>query len=86
MANDLTTVTLDLMIDKHIGKPGTSKRAMFEKELRASLDFAFKHGSTENVFRFIIDLRLQQKGQNVSLQKEEKRNVFNVGRSGCIQG
>ena len=35
--NILKTVSLDTMIDKHIGKPGTEKREAFENELRIDL-------------------------------------------------
>ncbi len=35
--NKLKTVSLDTMIDKHIGKRGTDKREAFENELRIDL-------------------------------------------------
>jgi len=37
MANTFKTVSIDTMIDKHIGKPGTKKRDTFENELRIDL-------------------------------------------------
>jgi DNA-binding XRE family transcriptional regulator len=36
-ANKFKTVSLDTMIDKHIGKRGTEKREVFERELRIDL-------------------------------------------------
>jgi hypothetical protein len=35
--NKLITVSLDTMIDKHIGKRGTERREAFENELRIDL-------------------------------------------------
>jgi len=35
--NKFKTVSLDAMIDKHIGKRGTEKREAFENELRIDL-------------------------------------------------
>ena len=35
--NNFRTVSLDTMIDKHIGKLGTEKREAFENELRIDL-------------------------------------------------
>ena len=37
MARELKTVSLDTMIDKHIGKRGSEKREAFENELRIDL-------------------------------------------------
>ena len=37
MANKFKTVSIDTMIDKHIGKKGTKKRDAFENELRVDL-------------------------------------------------
>ena len=37
MTNKFKTISLDNMIDKHIGKPGTEKRDAFENELRIDL-------------------------------------------------
>lgn len=37
MSNKTKTVSLDQMIDKHIGKQGTQKRDQFEYELRMDL-------------------------------------------------
>ena len=37
MENKFKTVSLDTMIDKHIGKRGTSRRDAFENELRIDL-------------------------------------------------
>lgn len=35
--NKFKTVSIDTMIDKHIGKRGTEKREMFERELKIDL-------------------------------------------------
>jgi HTH-type transcriptional regulator / antitoxin HipB len=37
MTNEFKTVSLDSMIDKHIGKKGTTRRDAFENELRIDL-------------------------------------------------
>lgn len=37
VTNKFKTVSLDTMIDKHIGKRGTEKREAFENELRIDL-------------------------------------------------
>ena len=37
MTNKFKTVSLDTLIDKHIGKLGTEKRDAFENELRIDL-------------------------------------------------
>jgi hypothetical protein len=37
MNNKLKTVTLNTLLDKHIGKPGTERREAFENELKTDL-------------------------------------------------
>ena len=37
MKKEITTISLDTMIDKHIGKRGSEKREAFENELRIDL-------------------------------------------------
>ncbi len=37
MTDKFKTVSLDTMIDKHIGKRGTERREVFENELRIDL-------------------------------------------------
>ena len=37
MADKFKTVSLDTMIDKHMGMPGTERREAFENELRIDL-------------------------------------------------
>jgi len=45
MAKRFKTVSLDAMIDKHIGKPETERREAFENELRIDLlGHAIKQG------------------------------------------
>ena len=46
--NKFKTVSLDTMIDKHIGKVGTERRDAFENELRIDLlGQAIKHARQE---------------------------------------
>ena len=37
MENKLKTVSIDTLIDRHIGQLGTEKRALFEQRLRIDL-------------------------------------------------
>ncbi len=48
MKTPLKTVSLDTLIDNHIGKRGTQKREMFENELKIELlGHAIKQAKTE---------------------------------------
>ena len=42
MNKPLQIVSLEKMINKHIGKPGTTNRELFEKELKIDLSFYLK--------------------------------------------
>jgi ribosome-binding protein aMBF1 (putative translation factor) len=64
MSNKLKTVSLDTMIDKHIGKRGTKKREDFENELRIDLlGQAIKQARQER------NLAQQQLGDLVGVQQ-----------------
>lgn len=64
MENKFKTVSLDTMIDKHIGKLGTPKREAFENDLRIDLlGQAIKQASQEQ------NLTQEQLGELVGVQK-----------------
>jgi DNA-binding XRE family transcriptional regulator len=70
--NKFKTVSLDTMIDKHIGKPGTSKRDAFENELRIDLlGQAIKHARRES------NLTQEQLGELVGVQKAQISKIEN---------
>jgi predicted XRE-type DNA-binding protein len=64
--NKFKTVSLDTMIDKHIGKVGTERRDAFENELRIDLlGQAIKHARQER------NLTQAQLGEFVGVQKAQ---------------
>jgi DNA-binding XRE family transcriptional regulator len=66
------TVSLDTMIDKHIGKIGTEKREAFENELRTDLlGQAIKKARQER------NLTQQQLGELVGVQKAQISKIEN---------
>ena len=70
--NKFKTVLLETMIDKHIGKPGTSKRDAFENELRLDLlGQAIKHARQER------NLTQGQLGELVGVQKAQISKIEN---------
>jgi len=72
MANKLKTVSLDTMIDKHIGKRGTEKRDAFENELRIDLlGQAIKQARQER------NLTQEQLGELVGVQKAQISKIEN---------
>ena len=72
MDNSLKTISLDAMIDKHIGVRGTSKREAFENELRVDLlGHAVKQARLER------HLTQQQLGELVGVQKAQISKVEN---------
>lgn len=72
MANKLKTVSLDTMIDKHIGKHGTEKRDAFENELRIDLlGQAIKQARQER------NLTQEQLGELVGVQKAQISKIEN---------
>ncbi len=66
MTNKFKTVSLDTMIDKHIGKPGTEKREAFENELMIDLlGHAIKQARQER------NLTQEQLGALVGVRKAQ---------------
>ncbi|TAF77991.1 MAG: XRE family transcriptional regulator [Sphingobacteriales bacterium] len=72
MANKFKTVSLDTMIDKHVGKRGTVKREMFENELRLDL-----LGQTIKQVRQERNLTQEQLGELVGVQKAQISKIEN---------
>lgn len=72
MANKFKTVSLDTMIDKHIGKRGTERREAFENELRIDLlGEAIKRARQER------NLTQAQLGDLVGVQKAQISKIEN---------
>lgn len=72
MANKFKTVSLDTMIDKHIGKRGTERREAFENELRIDLlGQAIKQARQER------NLTQAQLGDLVGVQKAQISKIEN---------
>lgn len=70
--NKYKTVSLDTMIDKHIGKRGTKKREAFENELRIDLlGQAIKQARKER------NLTQEQLGKLVGVQKAQISKIEN---------
>jgi HTH-type transcriptional regulator / antitoxin HipB len=72
MANKFKTVSLDSMIDKHIGKIGTTRRDAFENELRIDL-----LGQTIKQVRLEQNLTQEQLGELVGVQKAQISKIEN---------
>ena len=72
MKDKFKTVSLDTMIDKHIGERGTSRREAFENELRIDLlGQAIKQARQER------NLTQQQLGELVGVQKAQISKIEN---------
>lgn len=72
MQNKFKTVSLDTMIDKHVGKRGTTKREVFENELRIDLlGQAIKQARQEQ------NLTQEQLGEPVGVQKAQISKIEN---------
>jgi len=70
--NKFKTVSLDTMIDKHIGKVGTERRDAFENELRIDLlGQAIKQARQER------NLTQAQLGELVGVQKAQISKIKN---------
>lgn len=70
--NKFKTVSLDTMIDKHIGKPGTDKREAFENELRIDLlGQAIKQARQER------NMTQEELGELVGVQKAQISKIEN---------
>jgi DNA-binding XRE family transcriptional regulator len=72
MADKFKTVSLDTMIDKHIGKRGTERREAFENELRIDL-----LGQTIKQVRQQRNLTQEQLGELVGVQKAQISKIEN---------
>lgn len=72
MADKFKTVSLDTMIDKHVGKRGTKKRDAFENELRIDLlGQAIKQARQER------HMTQEQLGELVGVQKAQISKIEN---------
>jgi HTH-type transcriptional regulator/antitoxin HipB len=72
MTNKFKTVSIDKMIDRHIGKLGTEKRESFESELRIDLlGQAIKQARQER------NLTQEQLGELVGVQKAQISKIEN---------
>jgi len=72
MADTLKTVSIDTMIDKHIGKRGAEKREAFETELRIDL-----LGQAIKEARQARNLTQEQLGVLVGVQKAQISKIEN---------
>lgn len=72
ISKSLKTVSLDTMIDKHIGKTGTPKRDAFENELRLDL-----LGEAIKQARLQRNLTQEELGQLVGVQKAQISKLEN---------
>ncbi len=72
MDNKFKTVSIDTMIDKHIGEPGAARREAFENELRIDLlGQAIKQARQER------NLTQEQLGELVGVQKAQISKIEN---------
>ncbi|MCC7533573.1 MAG: helix-turn-helix transcriptional regulator [Bacteroidia bacterium] len=70
--NKFKTVSLDTMLDKHIGKRGTEKREVFENELRIDLlGQAIKQARQER------NMTQEELGKLVGVQKAQISKIEN---------
>ncbi len=72
MADKFKTVSLDTMIDKHVGKLGTKNRDAFENELRIDL-----LGQAIKQARQARHLTQEQLGELVGVQKAQISKIEN---------
>jgi HTH-type transcriptional regulator/antitoxin HipB len=80
MTNKLKTVSLDTMIDRHIGKIGTKRRDEFENELRIDLlGQAIKQARQER------KLTQEQLGELVGVQKAQISKIENSVKSARLE-
>jgi HTH-type transcriptional regulator / antitoxin HipB len=80
MTEKLKTVSLDSMIDKHIGKRGSKKRDAFESELRIDLlGLAIKKARQER------NLTQEQLGELVGVQKAQISKIENSVKNARLE-
>jgi len=72
MDNSLKTISLETMINKHIGERGTPKREEFENELRIDL-----LGQAVKQARLERNLTQQELGELVGVQKAQISKIEN---------
>ena len=72
MKKEIKTVSLDTMIDKHIGKRGSKKREAFENELRIDL-----LGQSIRQARKEQNLTQEELGKLVGVQKAQISKIEN---------
>ena len=72
MEDQFKTVSLDTMIDKHIGKLGTGRREAFENELRIDL-----LGQAIKQVRQERNMTQEQLGELVGVQKAQISKIEN---------
>ena len=70
--NKFKTVSVDTMIDKHIGKRGTEKREKFENELRIDL-----LGQAIKQARLELNMTQEELGELVGVQKAQISKIEN---------
>lgn len=74
------TVSLDSMIDKHVGKIGTEKRDAFENELRIDL-----LGQAIKQARLEQNLTQKQLGELVGVQKAQISKIENSVKNARLE-
>lgn len=80
MEDKFKTVSLDTMIDKHIGELGTAKREAFENELRIDLlGQAIKQARKER------HLTQEQLGKLVGVQKAQISKIENSVKNARLE-
>ncbi len=80
MNNKFKTVSLDTMIDKHIGERGTERREAFENELRIDLlGHAIKQVRQER------NLTQEQLGELVGVQKAQISKIENSVKNARLE-
>lgn len=80
MKDQLRTVSLDTMLDKHIGKLGTEKRDAFENELRIDLlGHALRQARKER------NLTQQQLGELAGVQKAQISKIENSVKNARLE-
>jgi len=80
MTNKFKTVSLDSMIDKHIGKVGTTRGDAFENELRIDL-----LGQTIKQVRQERNLTQEQLGELVGVQKAQISKIENSVKNARLE-
>lgn len=80
MKDKFKTVSLDVMIDKHVGKRGTERREKFENELRIDL-----LGQTIKQVRKEHNLTQEQLGSLVGVQKTQISKIENSVKNARLE-